>query len=217
MRRQRRQWTAPVLAACAGFLLVACKAREESFRATPERVVVPATPTSSAAPAPAVNTPEGPPVSPKPRLAPARATAQPQVQPPRPPAESTAPASPPPAAAGTPPPAATPQPAPPTAVVRAASAVADPGGEVAIPQTKVGLTRIGAEKCKLCHKVQYASWSTSAHAKRTPPLECESCHGPGAARAAGLVKPDSSFCGKCHKGKLDPGMLAKAHAHKAAS
>ncbi|MDH3784872.1 MAG: hypothetical protein OEV00_06030, partial [Acidobacteriota bacterium] len=57
--------------------------------------------------------------------------------------------------------------------------VVDPGGTIEMAAAKPGLTKIGAAKCKICHKVQYASWAESAHAKRTPPLECESCHGLG--------------------------------------
>jgi hypothetical protein len=64
----------------------------------------------------------------------------------------------------------------------------------------------GAAKCKMCHKVQYASWETTTHAKSTdaakaatdlefsadclkchatnasedfPGVQCEACHGPG--------------------------------------
>ena len=65
----------------------------------------------------------------------------------------------------------------------------------------------GATKCKMCHKVQYASWETTKHAKATetakastterafaanclechgtnssedlPGVQCEACHGPG--------------------------------------
>ncbi|MBK9375412.1 MAG: hypothetical protein IPN03_17235 [Holophagales bacterium] len=78
---------------------------------------------------------------------------------------------------------------------------------------KAGLARIGAEKCKLCHKLQYTSWADSGHARRKPALDCESCHGPGSeykslavmkdpakAKAAGLVEPGAAFCGKCHTG-----------------
>lgn len=94
---------------------------------------------------------------------------------------------------------------------------------------KAGLTRIGAEKCKLCHRLQYTSWADSGHARRKPALDCESCHGPGSeyktaavmkdpakAKAAGLVEPGAAFCGKCHTGAWDPALLAKVHAHKAA-
>jgi hypothetical protein len=65
----------------------------------------------------------------------------------------------------------------------------------------------GAEKCKMCHKVQYASWENTKHAEATdvakastereysadclkchatnasedfPGVQCEACHGPGA-------------------------------------
>jgi hypothetical protein len=66
---------------------------------------------------------------------------------------------------------------------------------------------VGAAKCKMCHKVQYASWEETTHAKSTehakastdpaftadclkchatnaseelPGVQCEACHGPGA-------------------------------------
>jgi len=65
---------------------------------------------------------------------------------------------------------------------------------------------VGADKCKMCHKVQYSSWETTTHAKATeaakastertfapdclkchatnasedfPGVQCESCHGAG--------------------------------------
>jgi hypothetical protein len=65
---------------------------------------------------------------------------------------------------------------------------------------------VGAEKCKMCHKQQFASWQTTTHAKATdeakastdraydasclqchatnadealPGVQCEACHGPG--------------------------------------
>ena len=64
----------------------------------------------------------------------------------------------------------------------------------------------GADKCKMCHKVQFTSWETTTHAKATdaakastdreysadclkchatnasedfPGVQCEACHGPG--------------------------------------
>ncbi|UCE03218.1 MAG: hypothetical protein JSW67_03235 [Candidatus Latescibacterota bacterium] len=97
-----------------------------------------------------------------------------------------------------------------------------------MPATKPGLTYIGAAKCKMCHKVQHASWATSAHAGLTPPLDCEACHGPGSeykklsimkdpglAKAAGLVTPEKSFCtGTCHQEEWQEDMLTRAHAHK---
>lgn len=101
------------------------------------------------------------------------------------------------------------------------------GELVTVADTKPGLTRIGATKCKICHKVQYASWAESKHAERNPPLGCESCHGSGSeykkksimedpelARAAGLVMPDEAFCARCHRDDWQEGMLERAHAHK---
>ena len=97
-----------------------------------------------------------------------------------------------------------------------------------VAATKPGLTRIGSDKCKLCHKVQFTSWAATAHATRTPPLDCESCHGAGSeyktlaimkdakkARAAGLVIPVRSFCAQCHTTAWSDDLLKKAHAHKA--
>ena len=67
-------------------------------------------------------------------------------------------------------------------------------------------TYVGAEKCKMCHKVQYDSWAQTKHAKATESaknskdpkyeaacltchatnkdeamagVQCEACHGPG--------------------------------------
>ncbi len=109
----------------------------------------------------------------------------------------------------------------------AASAIADPGGTVAVAATKPGLERIGAEACGDCHGVQFDSWAGGAHAKRKPPLDCEHCHGPGSeyesksvmkdpakAKAAGLVMPDKAFCAKCHKSGVDDAFMKKAHEHE---
>lgn len=119
---------------------------------------------------------------------------------------------------------------PPDPVATPASPVVDPGGPIGVEATKAGLTRVGPEKCKVCHKVQFGSWSASAHAKRTPPLDCESCHGPGSeykvlsvmkdpekARAAGLVIPNREFCATCHVSGWSDDMLIHAHAHKPAA
>lgn len=123
-------------------------------------------------------------------------------------------------------PAAGTQPPPPASAAK----VTDPGGPIAVAPTKSGLTRIGAEKCKVCHRIQFDSWSATAHAKRTPPLDCESCHGPGSeykamaimkdsakAKAAGLVVPTATFCASCHTHGWKDEMLRKAHAHKTAA
>ncbi len=80
-------------------------------------------------------------------------------------------------------------------------------------------TYIGAEKCKMCHKVQYDSWAQSKHAKATenaqksanPKFEaacltchatnkdaalagvqCEACHGPGSDYKSLSVMKDAA-------------------------
>ncbi len=176
---------------------------------------------------------------------PARAAALPAVTPsPAPPKTPPAPvpAAPPapvPAAPPTPAPAAPPAAvpvAPPAPTPAAAPApartsgpdMADPGGEVTVPSPNASFTKVGAGKCGLCHKAQFASWANSGHARRKPPLDCEACHGPGSeyrmltvmkspvrAKAAGLIVPDVAFCGKCHTGTPDPAFLAKVHVHRA--
>jgi len=147
-----------------------------------------------------------------------------------PPDESMASAEEPPRAIDTPaptPPAEEPPPAT-DAVTDAAVAEAPAEGKlVAVVDTKPGLTRVGATKCKVCHKSQYASWVESKHAERTPPLDCESCHGSGSeykkksimqdpeiARAAGLVIPEKSFCVGCHQDDWQDDMLERVHAHQ---
>jgi hypothetical protein len=80
-------------------------------------------------------------------------------------------------------------------------------------------TYIGAEKCKMCHKIQYESWGQTKHAKATenakastdPKFEaacltchatnkdeamagvqCEACHGPGSDYKAIAVMKDKT-------------------------
>ena len=94
--------------------------------------------------------------------------------------------------------------------------------------------KVGADKCaKVCHKVQFQSWSESKHAKAAAKgADCETCHGngsgymtmsimkdPAKAKAAGLIaKPEKASCAKCHKpGEITDASLAKVHAHKAKS
>lgn len=248
----RKPWTLVVLIACTSSLLGSCRAREVVTPSPREVAPPPATSTAEAAPS-LQETPQPAPVvvaaapaeGTNPAASPGAPERLPSPDPPKPartvpkapgalpapiPAEPAAPAAPhpataAPAAAQATAPTAAPAPARPSGIE-----VADPGGDVAVSPAKAGLTRVGAEKCKLCHKAQYSSWAISAHARRTPPLDCESCHGPGSeyrtptvmkdpakAKAAGLVQPDAAFCVKCHKGKWDPALLGKAHAHKATS
>jgi len=90
---------------------------------------------------------------------------------------------------------------------------------------------VGSEKCaKTCHKVQYASWLESKHAKAETKTECETCHGNGAdymklkvmkdpeqAKAAGLIaRPAKASCTQgCHEaGSITDEQVAAVHAHK---
>jgi len=144
------------------------------------------------------------------------------------PAAAVAPA----AVVATPPPApvapVTPAPVAPTPVAAAATPdIVDPGGIIAVAATKPGLKRIGSEDCGDCHDVQYDSWVKDPHGTRTPPLDCENCHGPGSeykakavmedparARAAGMVIPDKDFCAQCHKKGVNDAFMKRAHAHE---
>jgi hypothetical protein len=91
---------------------------------------------------------------------------------------------------------------------------------------------VGSAKCKMCHKVEFDSWSKTKHATTDPKAECETCHGnggdyikmgpkkakdPAAAKAAGLVaKPEKASCtAKCHKAaEFKDDMLTKVHDKK---
>ncbi len=67
---------------------------------------------------------------------------------------------------------------------------------------------VGAAKCKMCHKVQFASWQETTHAKatdvakasmeRTFEASCLSCHATNADEAMGGVQ-----CEACHGAGAD--------------
>ncbi len=89
---------------------------------------------------------------------------------------------------------------------------------------------VGVAKCKMCHKVEFDSWSKTKHAAAKPAVECETCHGNGgdywkpnvmkdvkAAEAAGLVsKPGKATCtARCHKpAEFKDEMLTRVHDKK---
>jgi hypothetical protein len=88
-------------------------------------------------------------------------------------------------------------------------------------------TAVGADACKMCHKVQYESWAKTKHVAAK--VDCETCHGlgsdykamgtmkdPAKAKAAGLIaKPEKASCtAKCHKANFKDDMLTKTHEHK---
>lgn len=211
----------------AALLLFGCSEGSENERALAERVVV-AEASPSSAVASTGDSPVFPSDAPPSELVNAEAVESPSAVEPR--DEPPAPADESPSATDAPTPAP-PTTEPPPATNGTADAeeerTPDEGRLVAVADTKPGLTRVGATKCKVCHKVQYASWVESKHAKRTPPLDCESCHGSGSeykkksimkdpelARAAGLVIPEQSFCVGCHQDNWQGDMLERVHAHK---
>ena len=96
--------------------------------------------------------------------------------------------------------------------------------ESAAPAATTTHAKVGATKCKMCHRAQYTSWAESPHKEEG--LDCEGCHGNGAdyksrsvmkdraaAVKAGLILPGVSMCKKCHA-DATPALLPKAHAHK---
>jgi hypothetical protein len=91
---------------------------------------------------------------------------------------------------------------------------------------------VGVAKCKMCHKVEFDSWSKTKHATGEKKAECETCHGnggdymklgtakgkdPAKAKAAGLIaKPEKATCtASCHKAEeFKDEMLGKVHDKK---
>jgi hypothetical protein len=108
----------------------------------------------------------------------------------------------------------------------AAKPPAPPPAAGAVTAPTLGSThaKVGDAKCRMCHKLQHDSWSASPHAAKG--LDCEGCHGGGAAfvkvmrdrtaaLAAGLMLPKKEFCKKCHKADWQDAMYLRVHAHKA--
>jgi hypothetical protein len=118
-----------------------------------------------------------------------------------------------------------PTPAPAQEAKPAPQAPSEPVPKPAAEPPAAPAAKAGADKCKMCHRVQHQSWAASAHAKKG--LDCEACHGNGGdywpasvmrdrakAVAAGLVEQTPDRCRRCHA-KADASLLPKAHAHKA--
>jgi hypothetical protein len=212
--------TLPRLAsACFLALALACADEPTPAPAAPvakPEVAQPA-PVKSAEPAPAATEPAA---SPAASPAPAE-TAQPA------PAQSseapkTAPAPQAPAAKPTPAPAR--QAEAPTPTPTPAEPETKPAPPPVAPVTAVHRNKVGAQKCRMCHRLQHESWRTSAHATKT--IDCEDCHGNGEdywpasvmrdrAKAvdAGLVLPELASCRGCHP-QGDAALFARVHAHK---
>jgi hypothetical protein len=233
---------------CVALLATGCGSpsapADRSQAAAPAAQPQPAPTGTAASPEPAETPAAAPTEQASSDTSPVEATAVQAEAPPPAPAVAPAPTPPvakAPAAAPVPAPAAAPAPAPvaaapppaetaakaPAVAAAPTPAVVDKGGLVAVAATKPGLSRVGSDSCEMCHDVQFASWSTTAHAARNPPLDCEGCHGPGSeyskmavmkdpakARAAGLVIPTGAFCSNCHMKGVTDDFLKKAHAHE---
>ncbi|ACL64119.1 conserved hypothetical protein [Anaeromyxobacter dehalogenans 2CP-1] len=210
-----------IAVAVMGVLTVlACSDKKEApapaYPSAPAPSAVPPAPAPEVTPpAPAPAEQPAPQAQPAPAPRPAELPAAPTVTPPpRPaprPAETAKPSD-------TAKPAPAPAPSPAPAPVQAAPAPAPAPAPAAAAHAKVG-----PQKCKMCHRVQFESWSASPHAQKG--LDCEGCHGNGGdywtasvmrdrakAVAAGLVLPDLASCRKCHA--TDEARFARVHAHK---
>lgn len=83
-------------------------------------------------------------------------------------------------------------------------------------------TYIGAAKCKMCHKVQFASWSETGHAKALDKLkaedqgkaECLKCHATG--DSADLPGVQCESCHGAGSGYKSMKIMKDAEASKAA-
>jgi hypothetical protein len=212
--------TSPRLAsACFLVLALACADEPTAAPAAPAakpEVAQPA-PVKTAEPAPAATEPApaaSPAASPTAASPTPAETAQPSEAP------KTAPAPQAPAAKPTPAPAhqaEAPTPAP-------AEPETKPAPPPVAPVTAVHRNKVGAQKCRMCHRLQHESWRTSAHATKT--IDCEDCHGNGEdywpasvmrdrAKAvdAGMILPELASCRGCHP-QGDAALFARVHAHK---
>ncbi|ACG72002.1 conserved hypothetical protein [Anaeromyxobacter sp. K] len=206
-----------IAVAVMGVLTVlACSDKKEApapaYPSAPAPSAVPAAPAPEVTPpAPAPAEQPAPQAQPAPAPRPAEQPAAPTVTPPPRPAPR-------PAETAKPAPAPAPAPAKPAEPAQAAPAPAPAPAPAATAHAKVG-----PQKCKMCHRVQFESWSASPHAQKG--LDCEGCHGNGGdywtasvmrdrakAVAAGLVLPDLASCRKCHA--TDEARFARVHAHK---
>ena len=180
--------------------------------AAPSQSPAPANPATPANEATPVAAPSAAPVGKEsPKAAPGKSAVEPSKP-------SATPPSPPAAKEPTPTPVAAPSKPP------AAPAAVEPNKIAAAPAASAH-AKVGSEKCMMCHRIQYTSWSESKH--KAKGLDCEGCHGNGAdykaisvmkdraaAVKAGLIRPGLVFCKKCHV-KAEASMLPLVHAHKA--
>jgi peroxiredoxin len=82
------------------------------------------------------------------------------------------------------------------------------------------VARVGSEACASCHAQEFAKWSEHPHAKHSPEIGCETCHGGGADHVAeGALRKGTimslsdkcgscamtQLCGSCHSEEREPG------------
>jgi len=82
------------------------------------------------------------------------------------------------------------------------------------------VAKVGSDACASCHAQEYAKWKQHPHAKHSPEIGCESCHGggadhvaPGAQRKGTILSladkcgscAITQLCGSCHSEEREPG------------
>jgi peroxiredoxin len=82
------------------------------------------------------------------------------------------------------------------------------------------VARVGSEACATCHAQEFAKWQAHPHARSTPEVGCETCHGGGANHVAEGAQRDGTItsladkcgscaitqlCGSCHTEEKEPG------------
>ncbi len=82
------------------------------------------------------------------------------------------------------------------------------------------VAKVGSEACASCHAQEFAKWKAHPHAKNSPEIGCESCHGGGADHVAeGALRKGTilsladkcgscamtQLCGSCHSEEREPG------------
>lgn len=200
--------------------VVACSEKKPE----PQQAYPTAPAPEAAAPTRAEQAPAAPAAEPAPAAQPPAIQPAPPAAEEKPSAPAMKPAPAPKPAEAKPAPAPAPAPAKPAEVAAPAPAPA-PAGAAAPAPAPSAHAKVGAQKCKMCHRIQFESWSASPHATKS--IDCESCHGNGGdywqasvmrdrakATAAGLVIPELASCKRCHP-KADAELFGRVHAHKA--
>jgi peroxiredoxin len=82
------------------------------------------------------------------------------------------------------------------------------------------IAKVGSAACASCHASEFAKWKAQPHAKHSPEIGCESCHGGGADHVAEGAQRKGTIlsladkcgscaitqlCGSCHSEEREPG------------